>query len=264
MSTFAKTIIILGAVCVLAVITLVAAFGGTLYIAQQQGESAQEAFFQAINSGKAEQVLKQCHPALREEIDVPVLTAWMQAIQEHLGEFQGLSATNFTSSGRISDGTLVLKIQGEVQLERGTAQSELVTFGGKLTRFNVDTKALPNGWFQGPAKSDLYQTRSKKFLNTFLKANGDDIREQMDDVLKGMANDKELADQLAWLTGYAGEIKSIDYVSEGMETIRDHQRLTVRFLAKGTEANVEATVSFQFEGLKGYLIAYHWKPTDLS
>lgn len=259
MSTSTKMIIVLGVVISL---TFIAAFGGMLVMAQQSGETAQEAFFQAVASGQPEQVLEQCHPALRQEIDMPVLATWMQAINKHLGEYRSLSAKNFTTSTRIENGTYVFKSEGEVLFERGTAQSELIFTGGSLTRFQIDTKALPAGWFTGPAESDLYQTRSRVFLNTFLQGRGKKTRELMHEVLQGMASNKTLKDQLAWVKGYSGEIQNIKYLSEDIQIKGNDQRLTVTFLAEGTEANMEATVSFQFAGLKGHLVAYRWKPTD--
>lgn len=260
MNTFLRVVLILVVVGALGIGALVAAFCGALCFAQQRGHEAQATFFEAVESGQPEQLLIQCDPSLREDIDAPVLAVWMEAFTTNLGEFQGLSVADFATSVDYRNGKSVLKSKGTVRFKEGTAQSELVLIDGKMTRFNVDTKALPDGWFQGPAKSDLYKNRSEKFLNCFLQGDPDTLREQMDRLLQSMASDKTLRDQLEWVTGYAGEIKKMTYVSEAMETKGDLQRLTVRFLVEGSDENLDATVSFQFNGLKGHLVAYHWRP----
>ena len=88
-----KVLMILGVVFLVVIVGFVA----LLIWAQRSGNASQEAFFKAVGSGDATQVTAMFHPALREEVDEPVLAAWMQEVKSKLGNFTGLSKSHFNT-----------------------------------------------------------------------------------------------------------------------------------------------------------------------
>src|SRR6266480_7081976 len=120
-----KLLIILAALGVV-LIGCLALCGGFLFWAQRAGTELQTRFFTALDSGNVNQVQAMLHPALREEVDEPLLAAWMAEVHRDLGKFQGLSKTDFSTSVSYADGAKVTESTGTVNFEHGTAKSELI------------------------------------------------------------------------------------------------------------------------------------------
>src|SRR5262249_11204166 len=146
-------------------LVLMAGFVALLVWAQRSGAKHQEKFFTTVISGDPEQVLALCDPQLQEEIDAPVLGAWMNAVRKQLGPYRGLSAANFNTNMNSTPQGTIITSKGTVNFEHGDAHSELAYRNSLLTSFSIESDKLGD-WFQGPTSTELYRGRGEHFIRT--------------------------------------------------------------------------------------------------
>jgi len=145
--------------------------------------------------------------------------------------------------------------EGAVDFEKGAAKSELKFYDGKLVKFNVTSDKVAGPWFQGPASTELYRGRAKTFLTHFLKGEPDAAFGMMHSALqKNLPLDK-LKAMIEGITGKAGPLKSVEYASEELAP-GDVVNLKILCKVECEKAKTTASVSFQFVGLKGHLVAF--------
>ncbi len=248
---FKKVILIVGAV----LLGGVAIFAGVLFWAQRSGSQMQESFFTAVTSGDVKQLETLMDPALREQIDPPVLEAWMNEVRGSLGRYRGLSKTNFSTETRYEGGAWISQSQGEVHFERGTAQSELVFRDNQLIKFSVRSDEIGDDWFQGPADSKLYRERGQEFLTHFLLGESDRAFEMMHEALQREMPREKLRALVDDVTAKAGKLQSIAYAEERFDTSQG-QRLKIYYQVQCEHARTTARVDIQFAGLQGHLVAF--------
>jgi hypothetical protein len=194
------------------------------------------------------------HPALKEEVDEPVLATWMAVVKKNLGGYQGLSKTDFNTSSKYEDGRKITESSGTVNFEKGQAHAELVFHDGKLVKFFVKSDKLPGDWFTGPTGTELYRERGKEFLTRFMSNQPDAAFSMMHAALK----DKMPLDTLTKLVvdncSKAGKLRAVTYQSENYDP--KGQILEVRYALECENARAKPLVKFEFAGLKGHLVAF--------
>src|SRR5262245_46036435 len=99
-----KKVLLIVAVVLVGCIALCA---GVVFWAQQAGSQVQAKFFSAVESGDVTQVEALMDPLLREQIDAPVLEAWIEEVRSKLGKFQGPSKTDLSTSTKYEGGAKV-------------------------------------------------------------------------------------------------------------------------------------------------------------
>jgi hypothetical protein len=249
-----KTLMILGGVF----LVLIVGFVGLLVWAHRAGSAHQEKFFQAVLSGDPKQVTALFHPALRDEVDEPVLAVWMKAVKDNLGAFQGLNKTDFNTSSKIEGGATIGESKGTVSFEKGQAQSELKTRDGQIVAFHVTSDKLGGDWFKGPTDTTLYRQRGKECLTYLLGDKCEDAFKMMHENLQKKVPLDQLKAMMADFTGKAGKAKTVTYQSETLEP-GGTLTLKVVYKVECEKANPTGTVEFQFDGLKGHLVAFNLK-----
>jgi len=246
-----KVLIVLGIVF-LAVIAGVAAL---LIWAGASGSAIQEQFFTAVLSGDPGQVTAMFHPALKEEVDEPVLAAWMVAAKKNLGSYQGLSKTDFNTSTKYEGGQKITESSGTVNFEKGQAHTELAFRDGKLVKFSVKSDKLPDDWFAGPTGTELYRERGKEFLTLFMSNKPDAAFNMMHPALKAKMPLDKLTKLVADNCSKAGKLRAVTYQSEKYDP--KEQVLEVHYALECENASVVPLVKFEFVGLKGHLVAFN-------
>jgi len=237
-------------------IVVVLGFVAILVWAQRAGAKRQEDFFRAVTSGSPGQVTAQFHPALLEEVDEPVLGAWMQVVKEQLGAFKGLRKTDFDTSVKYEGGVKVTESKGTVEFEKGEASSELVLHGDQVTKFHVASAKIPEDWFKGPTSTELYRERGKVFLTHFLSDRPDEAFKSMHKALQENAPLEKLKGMMAEVAGKAGALKSMSHKSESYDPAS--QKLEILYSVACEKAKLVMSAKFQFVGLKGHLVAFNF------
>ena len=226
--------------------------------ANEGGSKLQEAFFDAVGSDDPENVLELCDPRLREKIDAPILGAWMEALQDKLGEYQGMSDTDFETRHIPSDEGKIVQSKGTVHFEHGDAKSELTFCDELLTGFSVASDKLAGNWFEGPTETDLYQERGGKFIRKFLAQNQKGTVALIAPELLAVVGDK-LPELMKTLADKTGEVTSVEY-SEDKFTKENGGTLKVYYDLECEKGKFVAEIKFQFNGLKGYLEGFNFNP----
>jgi len=230
--------------------------GGGLFFAYRAGASIQTEFFTAVDSADPQQALNLMHPGLRNEIDPPVFAAWMNEVQTKLGGYEGISATEFSTSTRYENGQRVTECKGKVLFEHGTAKSELVYHDGQLTRFLIESPQISDRWFQGPEDTSIYQEHGHRFLTAFYNEEPDLAFDLMHTALKEAMPKAKLNELTAKLSEALGPLQSIDYKKDEFIT-GDDEALIVYFEVIGENTSTTASTKFQFIGMKGHLTAFN-------
>lgn len=255
-----KTVLItLGAVALVAIVVC----AGALFWAQSAGSELQEKFFRAATSGDPAQVLAIFHPRLREEVDEPVLAAWMKVVRSELGAFQGLSKTNFNTSARFEGGASIVESEGAVNFEKGSADSKLLFRDGQLVEFHIKSDRIPDDWFHGPEDTALYRTRGKEFLTHFLGGKTDAAFAAMHKSLQEAMPRDKLQSLIDEFQEKAGKLQTITEKEDGSDD-KDGYRLIVNYAIRCEKTPLTAALKFGFVGLKGHLVGFDVHSEDAA
>ena len=253
-----KVLMILGVVFLVLLVIGVA----LMIWAQRAGSALQGKFFNAVLSGDPKQVTALFAPSLREEVDEPVLAAWMAEVKDKLGAWKGLSATHFETSTRYEGRAKLTQTQGTVEFEKGEAESELNWRDGLLIGFKIDSDKIPKGWFKGPASTELYRERGKEFLTHFLGGDPDKAFALMHENLQKKRPLDKLKSLAAAFQEKAGKLQSVAYSAEKADPA-DPADLSISYKVTCEKASTTAAIRFQFAGWKGHLVAFDvegWAP----
>ncbi|MFO0946058.1 MAG: hypothetical protein U1D30_08940 [Planctomycetota bacterium] len=251
---FKKILLALGAVFAV----LIVGFVGLLFWAQRAGSQQQEKFFQAVATGDPNAVLELCDPALRDQIDAPVLAAWMAEVHKQLGDYQGLSKANFSTQANATEHGTIVESDGTVHFQRGDATSNLEFRDNLLIKFSINSDKIPPGWFTGPADTTLYRERGEQFIRKFFERDPKGTADMMHEALRRTVPDSKLQSMIDEVAGNAGSLKSIEF-QDAKFNADDQQTLFVTYRVDCEKSLLDAIVEFQFEGLKGHLLGFNFK-----
>mgnify|MGYP000209307880 CR=1 FL=1 len=247
-----KVLIVLGVVFLVLIVGAVS----LMVVAQQSGSATQEVFFKAVQSGDPGQVTALFDPALLQEVDEPVLAAWMASVKSGLGNYVGLSKTDFSTSMKYDDGVKFVESKGTVNFEKGTATSEITMRDGRIVAWNVVSDKVPADWFRGPASTELYQKKGHDFLQKALSGEVQAAFDMEHESLQQALPLEKFRAALESVSRSGGALKAIQYESSTVSG--KAPRLTLRLLYKVEfeKGAVPASVEFQFAGLKGHMTAF--------
>jgi len=223
---------------------------------QRSGQARQEAFFKAVMSGDPKQITAMFDPALCDEVDEPVLVAWMKAAKDSLGAFKGLAKTDFSTNVKYESGAKLTESSGKVLFEKGEARSELVFRDEKLIKFNIASDRIGADWLKAAAVDPaLYRQRGETFLTTFMGAQPKDAFALMHPDLQKEAPQATLQTMADTLAGGYGKIKSVKHEKD--EADPSGTALRVLYRVEGEKGKGTADVLFRFVGLKGHILEFH-------
>ena len=248
-----RILTILGVFFVVAVLVV----AGVLYWAMSAGTAYQDKFFAAVASGKPEDVLALMHPAMRQEIDAPVLDAWMKEVNQKLGKCQGLSKADFHTEVKYENGVKVVESTGTVDFENGTAKSEITYRDDQIVKFNVTSDAIPPGWLKSLADLTLYRKRGEEFLRFALDGQPERAFAMMHPALQKKMPLETLKPSLEGMLAKTGKLQSITYDREEFQGGKDGESLTVYYKIAMQNGPVSGRVEYQFVGLKGHILAFN-------
>jgi hypothetical protein len=251
-----KKLAIVAGVLIIGFVGMLTMFGGLMLWALDSGSKHQERFFTAVASGDAQQVIALFHPALKEEVDEPVLALWMSRVRSDLGAFKGLSLTNFNTSSKFDNGASLVESKGTVEFEHGSAKSELVFRDGQLVKWLVTSDKIPADWINGPLDSKLYRQRGETFISYFLQGKPDAAFAVMHPALQKAVPLDQLKAMVERVNEGAGPMKSVTFLSDRFDTSAT-PTLKIFYKIECEKDQSTAEVDFQFEGLKGGLVLFN-------
>lgn len=235
------------------VLVAVLGFAGLLYWAHDAGESAQEDFFKAVLSGEPAQVQALFHPDMATQVDEPVLAAWMQAVELHLGAFKGMSGSHFNTSVNYKNGKKVVESKGTVKFERGDATSNLKYIDDKIVAWEVQSDAMPANWFTKLDEVSLYDTSARTLLTALMKGEEEAALALMHENLRKKFAPGSLAQSLAGVVERHGELEGIEALPTEF-VAGPPAELLLRYTLRGSKGSLPALVRFRIEGMRMHLL----------
>lgn len=231
-----------------------------LVLAKDAGSQRQEAFFKAVGSGQPRQVIELLDPRTTEEIDEPVLAAWMEQVNKNLGAYKGLSTTDFSTSTETSNGVTRTSSKGTLNFEKGQAQSELVYQDDKIIKFHVQSPQIGDNWFKGPADATLYRQRAKAFLSALGEGKAKTAFDMMHPNLQKEMPLEKLTELSAAIAKALGTVTAVPCKSDTFGIVDGEQALTLLCEIQGANGILDARVRFKFIGLRGHLLGFNVAP----
>lgn len=124
--------------------------GHLMCIAEPPPRALLARFFTAMDSGRADEVLALCDPALQARLDQPALAAWLAAAKQNLGALKTVTEEE-PKEARQAGGPAQQRRAGRLicgtgWFERGSVYAELHHKNGRLTDLVVRCEELPPTW----------------------------------------------------------------------------------------------------------------------
>tara|TARA_R110002049_G_scaffold2750_8_gene22238 strand:+ start:182559 stop:183323 length:765 start_codon:yes stop_codon:yes gene_type:complete len=235
--------------------------GALLAAGYRQSHQLQTPVFKAIADEDVDGFLNLCDPSVRQEIDPPMLATWMHALNDSLGECRFQPAGAFSVNFEKQPNRTIVKTKGGMQFANGIAQSDLVFLNGKIVSFSIDSDALARDWFHGPADTTFYRENGEVVIGTLLKRRLDELKPMMHPSLLEAADDDTLKHICDLGDAWAGNVTSIAATGADFQQ-GENQQLVVSLNVAGEKGNVDATVTYTFDGLKGHLTAFNIQPSE--
>ncbi len=247
-----KVLILLGVLVVLGIGAVVFFIVAVL----NAGGQPQKEFFEAVMSGDSKRVTAMFDPALAEEVDEPVLAAWMKAFKDTVGGYDKMSPMDFSVNTNIRNGVKVTECSGTAKFQKGKAHSELTYRNGKLTRFNVKPENMREDWFAaGPTDTKLYRQRGEALLRMVASGKAEDAHAMMHASLRKEVSLDKLKQMQATVAETFGAVRGMKFERE--EFNGQAGKLRVRFSVECEKAPAAGDVLFEFVGLKGHILGFN-------
>ncbi len=244
-----KILKLLGVLFLLLIVGIVA----LLVWAHKSGADKQAVFFAAVYSGNPEEVLALCDPRMTDEMDTPVLATWMRVFEQRHGNFKGLSPSNFSTNESIENGVGIVRAEGTVDFENGSAESLLVYHDDKIVEWSVASDMMGDDWFEGPDDTTFYRQRAEAVLTCLLTNEPAKAHAMFSESLKLGSSMAETTDVCERANEILGEFESLTFKDEKYEVTDEGRYLIVRYAITAENGDAVGSVHFRFLGWKSHL-----------
>lgn len=220
----------------------------------------QQKFFQAIQVGNPDKVIELLHQDLVEEVDRPVLHAWMTAVKEHLGDVKSLNKQGFRGAVKYDKQgekqVRVLHSKGKVPFAQGTALSELWVHEGKIIRFEVTSDKIPDKWIREIQDTELYRQEGAAFLKVFLDGDDEKAFGLEHETFRKVMPRKRLKEMSDEIKANVGPLKKVTWKSEAFDIQPDKYKLKIRYKVDCEKESTIAVVEFQFLKMQAWIVGF--------
>jgi hypothetical protein len=250
-----KKIILL--VCAAAVLSI-GSIAWFFISAWNDAAAGQREVFAAVSAADSDRMIAMFHPALRKEVDPPVLAAWFKTIKSKLGEFKDCRTTQFNTSASTDVGTRQ-ESRATGEFERGSVESRLVFMGGKLTNFNFNLSVPTDNWLKTSLDTKFYRDRGQQFVEHLVKDEPQQAFNMMSEPLQDNFPLKKLKDLCTQIASEGHKNVSVVYQSESWDAAGT--TLEIDYLIQSNNQPLyTAKVKFRFTGLKASLDYFLFEP----
>ncbi len=258
--TFALTVVaaaVTAAACGYVAVTVTAAANAAPE--RMTGQQLQDAFETAIQSQKADNVLRMLTDEIRSEIDEPVLQRLLEQINTNLGPARSRTQTGLRSI--VDSKRHIIESVAEVTFENGEATIELNSVDGKLIGFNVSSKKLIN-WLDRPSSNALYERMGSEFIRTLMLGNVDTAFEMMYPMLQKQLGKDDFAAMVEVTRGTIDADNDLTITvnnSRMLETNEDSApTMLIDFDLRNGDVTGTCEIKIQFVGMRGHLLGFHF------
>ncbi len=216
----------------------------------------QEQFYQSMGQGDLETVYQMFHPALREEVDRPVMGAWVEAAQANLGPCLSIERIESSRTQQLTG--LRLEVSSIITFAKGVADGTLTVLDGQIIAFEVQSEKMVD-WFQGPSEVGLYAETAEAFMTAFLSNEVTAAWERMHPALQEAVGKDAFEVMMAKVASNGGMVKNLQIRSHQFTLEDDSQKLILLYDLECQWASGTCKIEFEFAGMKGHLIAFDFE-----
>lgn len=221
----------------------------------------QALFFAALQSGKANELIKLMHPALQKAVDEPVIVAWIATVQKQLGDYQTFQLqTDAQKITQIAAGERS-ESHAAVAFSKGQASSELVFLEKQLIAFSLTSEKLADNWFRGPQNVDLYRAHAQTFITNILMGKNPQAWELMHPKLQEQLGQEKFSVIINQVMQQMGDPQTIEFQESRFIFASDDRfdRLELTFGFGGGPISGKVDVTYRFAGMKGHLLGFNFQ-----
>ncbi len=211
-------------------------------------------FLATIQEANVDNVMKLMHPQLAEQIDPPILEAWLQAVAFRLGRVEDIRPINTLNTvNRYEE-------SGEVIFTRGKADAEIAQVNNRIVAFEIKSEQLIN-WFQRPTSLDLYHTRGREFLTSLLRGDWEASRKNLHPSVSRELSDKQLSESRATIESRIGKQPEILYRHARLVVLPDERlrQIDLVYELTGSLGTLSVEIYVRFQDMQGHLIGYRFQ-----
>jgi len=219
-------------------------------------ETPLKVFFTAVETGQVENVVKLMHPQLANQIDPPILEAWLQAVSFRLGPVVDILPEDEQYTQKTQEYTAT------IQFKKGKAKVQLNLVNREIVKFEVKSVKLVN-WFQRPTSMKYYQKHGENFLQELQAQNFESAKTRLHKKMSAQLSISELKSYAEKITKEAGENNSIRYRFAKLTVLPNEQlqQMDLFYEIKGERGTVQAELAIRFQGMKGYIVSFEFYDT---
>ena len=218
--------------------------------------SLENRFYQSIGRGDVDTLCQMLHPALRAEVDRPVMEAWVEVVQARLGHCQSIERIASSRTQQLTG----LRWEGssKVTFAKGVADGSLSTFNGQILSFQVQSEKMLD-WFQGPRQIELYTATAEAFMTAFLATELTPAWELIHPALQDVVGREGLKTMMTRVVDNGGPLQGLQLKSHRFSLEGGNPTLFLLYDLQCEQANGACQLEFQFVDMKGHLLGFDFE-----
>ncbi|MBI85875.1 MAG: hypothetical protein CMJ81_21985 [Planctomycetaceae bacterium] len=218
--------------------------------------SLENRFYQSIGRGDVDTFYRMLHPALRAEVDRPVVKAWLEVVQARLGRCQSIEPVASSRTQQLTG----VRWEGssKITFAKGVADGSLSSFNGQVLSFQVQSEKMVD-WFQGPKKIEVYTARAAAFMTAFLDTELTPAWELIHPALQDVVGKEGLKRMMARVVDNGGPLQHLQLKSHRFSLEGGNPTLFLLYDVECERANGTCQLEFQFVDMKGHLLGFDFQ-----
>ena len=242
-----------GACAITAVLILLCPMGGC---PKPQEQSAEERFVRAVATKEPAAVLKMLDLRIRDDVDEPVLAAWMSVIRQRLGTLEDVELLGTEVIEGDDPAEWLTRSRCRAEFRDGLADVTLEMQGGNIVGFAIESPLIPEDWFQGPQNTDFYRQRGRDLLTYIVTDFPGRAYPLLGEGFKRTISVEDLGAATATEPITRGELESITYASESFGRSGGGVYLTIYYDLVYEKGTSRGSVRYRFVDMKSHIVKF--------
>ncbi len=237
-------------------LVIIVGFVALLFWAHGAGEAQQKAFFGAVATGEPDKLIAILDKEAIGPIDPPILKMWMDHVNDKLGKYEGLAASNFNTSTKIVAAGKIVESEGAAKFEKGQAQVRLTELNGKIAGYEITSEELKGDWLKLPVKDPIYRDRAEKVIRHLVEGRIEEVLAMSHETLRKKADIEKLKAGMKALADEVGKLQSVKVIKELPIETDSEKALKIVMVCQFEKNKMLAFVRFDFTALCGHILHF--------
>ncbi len=236
-------------------------FGGFMWAGKASGEAKLREFFAMGKRDSLSQIEAQLSDHLKERVDPELGAAYVKAISTEFGDFASVNLNGLEFSDKLDGSSRLREYKGTFVFAKREVPIHVQFIDERLAALTIVDDPIGPELIKSldrvPANTEAYQRGGERFLTAVLNGKGDDAFEMLGENLQKQVGRQGFEAHLKEVAGLKG-LKRVEVVSAAPRpNAPDH--LDVAYRCVCPNGVLKARVTFQFAGLKPYLMGFKYE-----